>query len=58
MDRRYAKGLPLKENVDFVHINENSKNLKKELKVKFEFAKKIATEKKIIISSKKDIIFF
>ena len=57
MDRRYAKGLPLKENVDFVHINESSKNLKKELKAKLVLAQKIHEKKKITNFKKKYAIF-
>jgi len=46
MDRRYAKGLPLKENVDFVHINEHAKNLNKEIELKFNLHKKKIKKKR------------
>jgi hypothetical protein len=58
MDRKYIKGLPLIEGVDFVHVNEHAKNLEKELKEKFNLAKKIYSKKNRKLDFKKRYNFF
>jgi len=58
MDRKYIKGLPLIEGVDFVHVNEHAKNLEKELKEKFNLVKKIYSKKNRKLDFKKRYNFF
>ena len=58
MDRKYIKGLPLIEGVDFVHVNEHAKNLEKEIKKKFNLVKKMYTKKNRKLDFKKRYNFF
>lgn len=58
MDRKYIKGLPLIEGVDFVHVNEHEKNLEKEIKKKFNLVKKMYTKKNRKLDFKKRYNFF